>query len=472
MKLDYNLELEQSQRLVITPELKIAIALLQTSALELKDYLEDELLNNPVLEVLETPEEKMEAAPAEELMDSLLYAKDQPWEDQIFETDVFRYNQRADYIDINTQKTIFKDYSSSPSGSLYDDLLAQLRMLTLEPNLNRMAAFLVGSLDDNGYLQGDIEDLSKTIGSSVGELKKALSIIQKLEPAGVGCRNLQECLLLQVDRDESYPDLCRDVIRHFLPAAADGRYSFISSQLGCDEISVKNSVELIRKLNPKPGSMYHQSNETRYIVPDVIVEKVDSDYIVITNESVIPQIKINPTYKKMLNNDGLKSDLELSSFIKNKLEKAYWLVRSLEQRRLTLLRVSQQIVDIQKPFLDYGVKMLKPLTLKEVAIEVGVHESTVSRATATKYIQTPRGLFPMKYFFSSGLSGSSGQDLSSHGIKKYIEEFIAAENPSKPYSDYKLAEKLKDMGITISRRTVAKYREEMAMQPSYKRHRQ
>ena len=204
-------------------------------------------------------------------------------------------------------------------------------------------------------------------------------------------------------------------------------------------------------------------------MPDVIVEKVDDQYVVMGNDSIMPQLTISPFYQKILKSDS--TDEQLSAFIKNKIEKAYWLIRSIEQRRLTLYKVSQQIVDIQKPFLDFGIKKLKPLTLKEVASNVGVHESTVSRATANKYIQTPRGLFPLKFFFSSGLTGTGGADYSSHSIKTYIRELVEAEDQNKPFSDQLLAEMLQGRGINISRRTVAKYREEISIPASYKRRR-
>ena len=469
MKLDYNLKLEQTQKLVITPELKLAIALLQSSALDLKEYLEEELLNNPVLEVAEQADEKASSQPVEDLMESLLYAKDQSWEEQIFEPEAYKSSGRNDHLDVNRLNGLHNDKRTLECKTLYEDLLAQLRMLDLEPHYFNIAAFLAGNLDNNGYLYGEMDELSVSSGVSIGELEKGLAIIQKLEPPGVGSRNLKECLLLQLELDGQCSPLCYTIVKQFLPAAADGRYPYIASRLSCDEGDIREAVAYIRRLNPKPGSVYGGSDETRYILPDVIVEKVDNDYVVITNESVVPQLKINPAYKKMLTLNESHPDKELVAFIKNKLEKAYWLVRSLEQRRLTLTRVAQKIVDIQKPFFDEGVKKLKPLTLKDIANEVGVHESTVSRATATKYIQTPRGLFAMKYFFSSGLSCSGGLDLSSHGIKKYIEEFITGENPSKPLSDQLIADKLKSLGLTISRRTVAKYREEMSLLPSHKR---
>ena len=471
MKLDYNLKLEQTQKLIITPELKLAITLLQYSALELQDHIQEELLNNPVLEVQEAKEAEKEdeKEPEPVAVEEPPVDDDFPWEEYFRDMDL----DTAAYSTGRTRE--IPDYQPTvencarTSGTMLEDLLGQLRLLPLTARQYSLAAYIAGNLDHNGYLQGELEDLAAAIGAKVSTLQGALRIVQKLEPSGVGCRSLQECLLLQLEKFEQPPALVVDIIKRFLPAAADCRYRYIATRLSCEEKAVKDAVEFIRTLNPKPGSIFGEGEETRYIVPDVIVERVDDEYVVMGNESGIPLLTISPFYKNILKNDS--TDEKLSKFIKDKIERAYWLIRSIEQRRLTLFRVSQQIIDIQKPFLDSGIKKLKPLTLKEVALNVGVHESTVSRATANKYIQTPRGLFPLKFFFSSGLTGTGGADYSSHSIKTYIQELIDAEDQAKPLSDQRLAELLQERGINISRRTVAKYREEISIPASFKRRR-
>jgi RNA polymerase sigma-54 factor len=469
MRLDYNLKLEQSQKLIITPELKLAITLLQYSALELQDHIQEELLNNPVLEIQEArgedkPDENEPLSEPPEVKTS---------DDKFSWEDYFRdYDLESNYYPGNKMREI-PDYQPTVedcagiAGTMLEDLLGQLRMMPLNDRQYSIAAYLAGNLDHNGYLQGELEELAAVLGADLEELEEALAIIQKLEPSGIGCRNLQECLLLQLKKLDQPPQLALEIIRHYLPAAADCRFRYIASRLSCSEEVVEEAVELIRTLNPKPGSIFGAGEETRYIVPDVIVEKVDNQYVIVGNDSAVPQLTISPFYQKILKSEG--TDEQLSSFIRNKIEKAYWLIRSIEQRRMTLFRVSQEIIDIQRPFLDHGIKQLKPLTLKEVAVRVGVHESTVSRATANKYIQTSRGLFPLKFFFSSGLSGSRGTDFSSHSIKSYIGELVAAEDQFKPLSDQRLAELLQARGINISRRTVAKYREEISIPASYKR---
>ncbi len=468
MKLDYNLKLEQSQKLIITPELKLAITLLQYSSMELQDHIQEELLNNPVLEIQESREnEKEEQVPEQSEAPERDQNEEFSWEEYFKEMDLDKrsYPTGAAGIIPDYQPTV--ENCAGSCRTMLEDLLEQLRLQRLSPRQYNAAAFLAGNLDHNGYLQEELQDLSLAIGIEVDELEEALSLVQKLEPTGIGCRNLQECLLLQLEKLELRSDLAEEIVKKFLPAAADGRFRYIAARLGYEENKVEEAVKLIRTLNPKPGSVYGTGEETRYIVPDVIVEKVDEQYVVVGNESGIPQLTISPFYQQMLRTGS--NDDQLSSFIKNKIEKAYWLIRSIEQRRLTLFRVSQQIVDIQKDFFDYGIKRLKPLTLKEVAANIGVHESTVSRATSNKYIQTPRGLFPLKFFFSSGLSGAGGKDFSSHSIKIYIREMIEAEKPDKPLSDQSLAEMLQKEGIDISRRTVAKYREELSIPASYKR---
>ncbi len=471
MKLDYNLKLEQTQKLIITPELKLAITLLQYSAMELQDHIQEELVNNPVLEVVENREDEKNEEPEVEQetpsQEEEIYGNDFPWEEYFKDMGLDSTAERGGSTTHVTENRPTVEDCAGMTGTMLEDLLSQLRMFSLTDRQYRLAAFLAGNLDRNGYLQGELEELAPVLGVKEEELEEALKVVQKLEPTGIGCRNLQECLLLQILKMDAPPDLAVEIVNHYLPAAADGRYHYIASQLNCDEKAIEEAVAFIRTLNPKPGSVYGEGEETRYIVPDVVVEKVEDQYVVIGNEASMPQLTISPFYQRMLKSDSI--DEHLFTFVKNKIEKAHWLIRSIEQRRATLFKVTQQIVDIQKPFLLNGIKSLKPLTLKEVAQNVGVHESTVSRAAANKYIQTPRGLFPLKFFFTSGLGGSDGSDHSAPSIKTHIREIVDSETPAKPLSDQRLAEVLSGKGIQISRRTVAKYREELSIPPSYKR---
>ena len=471
MKMDYNLKLEQTQKLIITPELKLAIALLQHSALELQDHIQEELLNNPALEIQENEEDEKAGLPEEDKEPEDVLPKDDfPWEEYFRDMDIESgFEMKSGTYRKQDELGPAIENCAEIGGTMLEDLLGQLRMLPLTPRQYSMAAFLAGNLDHNGYLKEDIEELSAGLGAKIEELEEALRQVQKLEPAGIGCRSLQECLMIQLKRYDDVPDKALEIVYNFLPAAADERFQYIASRLECCERVVQEAVEFIRTLNPKPGSVFGEGQETRYIIPDVIVEKVDDNYVVMNNDSTVPQLTISPFYQKMLRNSA--TDEFLTEYIKGKIEKACWLIRSIEQRRMTLFKVAQQIVEIQRPFLDYGIKKLKPLTLKDVAVNISVHESTVSRAAANKYIQTPRGLFPFKFFFSSGLAGLEGTDFSSHSIKSFISELIKTESPVKPLSDQKLVKLLERKGINISRRTVAKYREELSIPASYKRRR-
>lgn len=463
MKLDYQLKIEQTQKLIITPELKLAITLLQYSTIELQDYIQEELLSNPVLELGDS-EATNEEEPLEELEED-----DFPWEEYFRDMglDATGYTPNPGRRDWSNFPTV-DNYAGCP-GTIMEELLGQLRLMPLSPRQYSIAAYLIGNLDHNGYLGSDLGELAASLGVSTEEMEKVLRIVQGLEPTGIASRNLQECLLLQLSGLENPPPLAVEIVKQFLPAAADGRYRQIAARLGCDIKEVQEAIDFIRTLNPKPGSVFGGAPETRYVVPDIHVEKVDDKYIVVMNDNLTPHLMISPFYQRLFQN-GVK-DEKLSTFIKNKLEKASWLLRSIEQRRLTLYRVAQQIVEIQEPFLEHGIRQLKPLTLKDIARVVGVHESTVSRATANKYMQTPRGLFPLKFFFSSGLTGEGGEDYSSHSIKSYLRELIEQEDSQSPFSDQQLTGLLEEKGIVISRRTVAKYREELSIPASYRRRR-
>lgn len=472
MQLDYRLKIEQTRKLIMTPELKLAITLLQYSSLELQDYIQEELLRNPVLELGESGEageeesfadQEKPAEPAEPT------EEDFPWEEYFRDAgfDMTPYERGSgggDWSDFPTMDS----YAGCPD-TMMEELLGQLRLLPLAPREHSIAAYLIGNLDPNGYLNGDLAELAATIGAAPGEMEAALRVVQSLEPAGVGSRNLRECLLLQLSGMESPPPLTVEIVTHFLPAVADSRCRHIAARLGCRIGEVQQAVDFIRTLNPKPGSVFGGAPETRYIVPDIHVKKVEDRYIVVMNDSLTPQLRISAYYQQLFREGA--GDEQVAAYVKNNLDKASWLLRSIEQRRLTLYRVAQQIVEIQEPFLEHGIRQLKPLTLKDVARAIGVHESTVSRASTNKHMQTPRGLFPLKFFFSSGITGAGGKDHSSHSIKSRLQELIEEENPHKPFSDQQLVDLLEEKGIAVSRRTVAKYREELSIPASYHRRR-
>ncbi|HJV47191.1 MAG TPA: RNA polymerase factor sigma-54, partial [Bacillota bacterium] len=297
------------------------------------------------------------------------------------------------------------------------------------------------------------------------DVQQALFVVQGLEPRGVGARNLRECLTIQLEYQGLKDSLSFQIVEEHLPDLAEGKINRIASALGVSTRQVQEAIDQIRTLDPRPGARYHRE-EVRYIVPDVTVEQIEGNYIVIVNDAVTPRLSISRFYERLLTEEN-----EAKKYIHEKMNSAQWLIRSIEQRRMTLYRVTEAIVDEQCEFFNQGIDRLKPMTLKEIADIVGLHESTISRATNNKYVQTPRGTFELKYFFSSGLSTSSGDAASSESVKKKIKQLIAQEDRKKPLSDQQLSDILNKQGICISRRTVAKYREEIGILSSAKRKR-
>jgi RNA polymerase sigma-54 factor len=464
MRISYQLKLEQTQKLIMTPELQLAINLLQLSSLELHEYVQDELLNNPVLEV-EEPEEPEKRS--EELTGSEKMEKDSiDWDEYLRDEGMepppsFSLRQHDDMPGY--------DHYLSKEPTLQEHLMFQLGLCSLTATEHRIGEFLIGNIDQHGYLKGDIAELALLIGTDPADIMAILEIIQKFDPVGVGARDIQECLLLQIhEKGDAHP-LAVQIVESYLADVADSKFRKIAAELRVDPTEVQAAVDYIRTLEPKPGRLVGDIRDVRYVVPDVVVENVEGDYVVMVNEHSTPRLTVNPYYRSLLGreNDGSNAD----SFIKNRLDSALWLLRSIEQRRLTLFRVTESVVAMQSGFFDHGIKHLKPMTLRQIAEEIGVHESTVSRATSNKFVQTPRGLFPLKFFFASGVEDFHGTAVSSESIKSHLRELIDGENVYRPLSDQKLMELLEQRGIVVSRRTVAKYREEMAIPSSNKRKR-
>jgi len=467
MRMAYHLKLEQTQKLLMTPELQQAISLLQLSALELQDFLQEELLNNPVLDIDEVSSEPEDTEKKDsELPEAAAKDRDAIDWDQYFRDRDLEAQLRLAPRDMEEAPSYENYLSRDPS--LQEYLLRQLGLCKLTLTQQRIGEFLIGNLDHNGYLRGNIREFADLLGVDEQDVALLLSIIQKFEPAGVGGRDLIECLLLQLSERIAVHPLAEVIIRGHLTDVAENRLKKIAAELGVESAEVQTAVDFIRILEPKPGRLVGGAGDVRYIVPDVIVEKVADDYVVLVNDLSMPRLTINTYYRSILGREG---ESGTSSFIKSKLDSALWLLRSIEQRRLTLYRVTETIVRRQRNFLDAGIRLLKPMTLRHVAEEVGVHESTVSRATANKFVQTPRGLYPLKFFFASGVERQSGEAISSESVKSHLRELIDEENASCPLSDQKLTDLLKQRGIVASRRTVAKYREDLALPPSNKRKR-
>lgn len=459
MKLGYNLALEQVQKLIMTPELRQAIQLLQFNCQELNEYIKKEIEENPMLEPINLEIEY-------ENIEDYHSKKDEiDWKEFIERYDDISYKPE---VEKNEKEYNYENFISA-SSSLKEYLLFQLNVLKLDAIDYIIGRTIIENIDDNGYLMVSVEKLSKEIGVNCKRVENVLSIIQTFDPCGVGARNLKECLLIQVKERKVKNPHVEQIIKNYLDDIAHNRLSKIAKELDIDEKEVQEIYDYIKTLEPKPGRLYEDgSADVKYIIPDAIIEYIDGEYVIILNDVTAPRLNINKFYREMLRKE---MDIEASEFLKEKLSSAMWLIRSIEQRRMTIYNVVKSILKHQREFFENGEKALKPLTLKEVADDINMHESTVSRATNGKYIQTPRGLYELKYFFSSGLSTKEGEDISSTSIKAMIKEIIEDEDPKKPLSDQKISNMLRDKGIKISRRTVAKYRDEMGIPSSTMRKR-
>ncbi|MDC0765235.1 RNA polymerase factor sigma-54 [Brevibacillus sp. AG] len=456
MNMGLGLFQEQTLKLVMTPELRQAITILQYSAIDLISYLQDQANENPVFDL--------------EVAGEVASAKAEKPAPEIDWKEIVGNRATGEYGSLKNESTYNPlDYVQQGAETLYEHLERQLGYVKGFSSLQKqIALFLIGNLDEKGYLEISLEEASTRLGAEMLEIEDVLSVLQHFDPVGVASRSLEECLLLQLGHLALDDEKIVQVVRNHLQDLADNRYQRIADKIGCTPQEVQAMADLIRTLNPRPGAAF-SAVDTRYVIPDVTVEKVGNDYVVLVNDVAAPRLKINSFYEKMLSQQ--KSQDEAKQFIHDKLNAAMWLAKSLEQRRLTLMRVTQAILDMQREFFDRGIHYLKPMTQKEIAERVGLHESTISRATSNKYVQTPRGIFELKYFFTSALSTSSGEVTSSESVKRRIKTLIEQEDRKSPLSDQKLGEMLLTEGIEISRRTVAKYREEMLIPSSAKRKR-
>lgn len=470
--MDFGLNLEQTQKLIMTPELRQAITVLQMSSIELTEYVEQQVLENPMLEVKENNGDRAEEGTRDQEILEPQTAKKE------FDLDWAEYFQDSSDLGIYPSRgqrevseyTGFEQFVTQ-APTLADHLNLQLSLSKSGGKLKSEIQYLIGNINAKGYLVISLEEASEQLGVELDRLSEALKILQSFDPPGVGARDLQECLNIQLDLLKEENPIIRKLIADYLPELAGGRIAKIATKLNVTPHEVQDASDILKKLEPKPGRNFSHDDETRYIVPDVVLEKVEGQYIILVNDVAIPRLTINNAYREVLTKNSL-ADQNTKRFVEEKLNSAVWLIRSIEQRRLTLYKVTNCLVELQRDYLDFGVKHLKPLNLKKVADIVGVHESTVSRATSNKYIQTPQGVFEMKYFFSTGLSGTGGGDqVSAESLKKLLQEIVQEEDPANPLSDQKIAEYFGRKGVKISRRTVTKYRDELGIPSTNRRKR-
>ncbi|TMW72548.1 RNA polymerase factor sigma-54 [Alteribacter natronophilus] len=449
MNMDLGLYQQQTMKLVMTNELRQAITILQYSALDLNHYLHEQQLENPLIEL------KEDRAREELVRDSMNLQTPQ-------------YDNRNSHHDSDDVYSPIDNVSSRTEG-LQDALLHQIRFLDIADQQRRIVVYLALNVDENGYLPYGIETFAEELNETEEDTQAALYILQSLEPSGVGALSLKDCLLLQLRRLENRDPLAERVVEHDLDLLAGRQYKKIAKQEGVTLQDVQSVADLIQTLNPKPGAAFYDE-PAEYVTPDMTVRKVEGRYEVLLNDHYLPKVHMNRNYEKMLQ----QKDAELNDYLKQKKEQLEWIIKSIAQRQETLRKVTEAIVSRQEAFLDEGAGHLKPLTLRQIAEEVDVHESTVSRATSRKYVQTPQGVFELKYFFTSGVGGGSaeGDGDSSEKVKIYLKRLIDQESKNKPLSDQKLADLLKsEYSIHVSRRTVAKYRDEMHIPSSSRRKR-
>lgn len=470
MKIGYELTTEQKAKLSMTPRLIQGIRILQMNNLELADYIKNELLENPVIE--ESREETAGNA-EDEVPDTEDTEIPQDFDEDYYNPDDYRFDGGEPKGEDGGDggDNYYVESISAQGQDLREFLLEQLSFLDLNEREKRTGVYIIEEIDDNGYLQDSNAEIAGIAGVSEDEVEKVLKYIHDMEPYGVGARSIEECLEIQLTVTGGLTEEISHIIRYMLEDVAANRIAKIASELAIKPEEAQSAVDLIKSLEPKPGRSFAGSaEEIKYVVPDLKLEKIDNEYVISVNDSQLPTLRISAYYKELLLN--AKKDRALNKYLNEKFNSAQWLIKNIQRRRETLFKVTGEILKAQRDFFDGGEESLKSLTLKQVANSLNMHESTVSRAINGKYIQTPEGVFELKYFFPSKISSAGdGEGLSSSSVKFIIKDVVCGEDPKKPYSDREIADLLKNRGIDISRRTVAKYREELGIVSSSKRRR-
>ncbi|MBU4248410.1 MAG: RNA polymerase factor sigma-54 [Verrucomicrobia bacterium] len=470
---DQSLSLTQQQRQIqiLAPQLRQSLELLQVPMLELRTLIQNELQQNPTLEEKPVDTPPVEVEPAGVVDDTkelnfkeefaILSRLDEEW------CRYFMQGQEYEPYDINADKRrrFFLD-SQVQNESLQHHLSRQLALADVSEQDQHIGSLIIGSINDDGYLMQDIEELATSAGCDPAHMKDILALIQDCDPVGVGTRNLQECLLLQLERLGHGDSLAAAIVRDHLELLGNKHIKEIAHALKVPIEDIHQAAKLIATLEPKPGRAFSPESP-RYILPDVLVEKVDGQYRVILNDDEIPDLRISRHYRELMNTASTPNDVK--TYIQDRIRSGLFLIKSVAQRQHTMYRVAMAIVTAQLEFLDRGIAHLKPLTMAEVARTVGLHETTICRCIANKHMQTPRGLFEMKYFFTPGLKTTDGKTVSNKTVQDMITALIADEDHDHPFSDQDILEKLQAKGIHIARRTIAKYRIALKILPSHLR---
>lgn len=473
MALEFKQQLKLSQQLVMTPQLQMAIKLLQLSRLELLDTVRQELDSNPMLEeVQDSVANELMSEPAEtpgQSDDTL--TKEVKIEEKINEG-VDWDNYIDEYsapgkIHFETEKKETPSYETfiSRTESLNDHLLWQLLMTSPSKEEEEIGSLIIGNLNADGYLDISVEDISKTGEFSTEKVEKVLLLVQTFDPSGVCARNLKESLLIQANQLGLNGTVVTDIIQNHLNYLENKNIRAIAKALKADLKEVEAAVNIILGLEPKPGRKF-SDEEPQYITPDIYVYKMENNFVIILNDDGMPKLRVNSYYKK---NIGGEIPNDAKNYILEKMRSAAWLIKSIHQRQKTIYRVMESILKFQREFFEKGISFLKPMVLRDIAQDIEMHESTISRVTTNKYVLTPQGIFELKYFFNSSINRTTGESMASASVQDMIKKLIKNENPQKPYSDDKIADILLESNINIARRTVAKYRDVLKILSSNKR---
>jgi RNA polymerase sigma-54 factor len=477
MKAGLSQSTQLRQELKINPRLYQAMDLLYMPLLDLQQHLKQELLNNPFLDMVELEDEEgeeEETAEPEAPTEQKDSSDEIDWEEILL--DGFDTGGRRE----EHEEREYYEPVTVDTRDLSDHLADQITLLDLTPRQQLLADEFIGNINEDGYLACPLDTLLVTVNDTIVKAAEAierdtedlplytlqevddmLRTVQMLDPPGVGARDLRECLMLQLREAGLEQSVPFRLVRDCFDELINHRWSEISKRFGISPGDVQRAADEIKKLDPKPGLVYSSASDN-YIIPDLIVEKIDGRYHVFLNDANLPRLKLSRAYQEIAR-DKKKFEGENKEFISNKLNSANWMIQAIEQRRQTMLKVMNYIVDRQRDFFEKGVQFLKPLTLREVAEVISMHESTVSRVTNEKFVQTPRGVLPLKFFFSSGLSTTAGEDVSARGIKAQIEKLVGEEDPKHPLTDQAIVNILKEGGVQIARRTVAKYRDQLGV---------
>ena len=456
MDMNFSLQLQQEQKLIMTPELQLAVKMLQLTTFELNEYINEQLVENPMLEIDEGTDKPQSDSDGcqENGKDELLSLMD------YFDNGYGGYKEAEEE----------KEYTSplnyvEKERTLWDYLREQLLFIPLENQFYAAAEYIIDNIDESGYLIVDMPDICRKCGLNTEQAENLVIAIQGFEPAGICARNLQECLLIQMERSGRSDNVLKNIIKNMLVEISQGDIRKIARDNNITIAKAEEYADIIRSFNPKPGASF-SGEATRYIIPEVIVDKTDDGYNVTVNQDWVPHLKINTIYKKLLSDRKSQE----YNYINEKFQSALWIIKSISQRMETIKKVVEAILEYQSDFFEYDGS-IRPMGLKQISQVTGFHESTVSRAIRGKYMQTPKGTFEIKSFFTRGIQSSAGEDITVDKVKKRIKEIIYSESQSKPFSDQAISCMLSQEGMAISRRTVAKYREEMNIPSSSKRRR-